>query len=60
MVVFGRPLSTWEPIWHWLEPSLLLAACILWGWLLFALVERPAAAYLRGLMAGKSRGIAPA
>jgi peptidoglycan/LPS O-acetylase OafA/YrhL len=60
MVVFGRPLSTWEPIWHWLEPSLLLAACILWGWLLFALVERPATAYLRGLMAGKSRGIAPA
>ena len=59
-IVFGRPLAVWEPVWHWLEPSLLLAACILWGYLLFALVERPAAGYLRGLMAGKRPGSAPA
>jgi peptidoglycan/LPS O-acetylase OafA/YrhL len=46
-IVFGRPWSAWGPVWHWLEPALLVAAAILWGYLLFAFVERPAARALR-------------
>jgi peptidoglycan/LPS O-acetylase OafA/YrhL len=51
-IVFGRSWAAWEPIWHWLEPALLVAAAILWGWLLFTLVERPANAALRRYFAG--------
>lgn len=48
--VLGRPWAAWEPVWHWLEPALLVAVAVLWGWLLCSLIERPAAAYLRRLM----------
>jgi hypothetical protein len=52
-IVFGRPWAAWEPIWHWLEPALLVAAAILWGWLLFTLSSgppiRPCGAGLRGI-----------
>ncbi len=59
-LVFGRPWAAWEPVWHWLEPALLVGAAILWGYLLYAVVERPAAAYLRRFMASGARGVAPA
>lgn len=55
-IVFGRPWVAWQPIWHWLEPALLVAAAILWGWLIFTLIERPANAALRSLFAGASFG----
>jgi peptidoglycan/LPS O-acetylase OafA/YrhL len=54
-MVFGRTWAAWEPVWHWVEPSLLLAAAILWGWLLFALIEKPANAALRRYFADSSR-----
>ena len=56
-IVLGRTWAAWEPIWHWLEPALLVAAAVVWGYLLFAFIERPCAAFLRGLMTG-SRGTA--
>ena len=59
-IVLGRPWAAWEPVWHWLEPALLVAAAVLWGYLLFALVERPSAAFLRGLMTSPKRGAATA
>jgi peptidoglycan/LPS O-acetylase OafA/YrhL len=46
-IVFGRPWAQWEPVWHWLEPALLVVAAIFWGWLLFTLIERPVNAALR-------------
>ena len=58
-LVFGRTWASWEPIWHWLEPALLVAAAILWGYILFTLVEQPAAAFLRGLIGGRARATAP-
>lgn len=55
-MVLGRTWAEWEPIWHWLEPALLVAVAIIWGWLLFTLIERPANAALRRLFAvGKRR-----
>jgi peptidoglycan/LPS O-acetylase OafA/YrhL len=48
-IVLGRPWAAWAPVWLWLEPALLVAAAILWGWLLFTLIERPANKVLRGL-----------
>jgi peptidoglycan/LPS O-acetylase OafA/YrhL len=59
-IVFGRPWAAWEPVWHWLEPTLLVLAAILWGWLLFAAVERPANAALRRYFAKASKGDAAA
>jgi peptidoglycan/LPS O-acetylase OafA/YrhL len=59
-LVFGHSWASWEPIWHWLEPALLVGAAVLWGYILFALVERPSAAFLRGLMDRQRRGAAPA
>jgi peptidoglycan/LPS O-acetylase OafA/YrhL len=56
--VFGRPWAAWEPVWHWLEPAVLVGAAILWGYMLFALVERPAAAFLRRYMVRETRGAA--
>ena len=44
----------------WLEPALLVAAAVVWGYLLFAVVEKPSAAFLRGLMTGQRRGAATA
>lgn len=58
-IVLGRPWADWQPVWLWLEPALVVAAAILWGYVLFALVERPAARALRGLMAA-DRKTAPA
>lgn len=54
-IVFGRPWAAWAPVWHWLEPALLVAAAIVWGALLFTLIERPANAMLRRL--GQSRPV---
>jgi peptidoglycan/LPS O-acetylase OafA/YrhL len=48
-IVFGRPWVAWAPVWHWLEPALLVVAAIVWGALLFTLIERPANALLRRL-----------
>jgi peptidoglycan/LPS O-acetylase OafA/YrhL len=56
-IVFGRPWAAWEPVWHWLEPALLVVVAVTWGWLLFTLVEKPANAALRKFFA---RGAAPA
>ena len=51
-IVFGPDWAEWSPVWHWLEPALLVAVCIVWGWLLFTLVERPAGGALRRYFAG--------
>ncbi len=60
-MVFGRPWAAWEPIWHWLEPTLLVTAAVLWGWILFTAIEKPASAALRRYFAGaSSRGAASA
>lgn len=59
-IILGQSWASWAPVWHWLEPALLLAVAILWGYLLFALVERPAATFLRGWMARERRGAATA
>jgi peptidoglycan/LPS O-acetylase OafA/YrhL len=53
--VLGRTWAEWEPIWHWLEPALLVAVAILWGWLLFTLIERPANTALRRLFLDRKR-----
>ena len=57
---FGGPWVPWATPWHWIEPWALVAAAVLWGYLLFAFVERPSAAFLKGLMAGGRRGAATA
>ncbi len=59
-LVFGRPWAAWEPVWHWLEPALLVGIAIVWGYLLYAVIERPAAAALRRAMAQGKRGTASA
>jgi peptidoglycan/LPS O-acetylase OafA/YrhL len=60
-MVFGRPWAAWDPIWHWLEPTLLVTAAVLWGWILFTVIEKPASAALRRYFAGtSSRGAASA
>jgi len=60
-IVFGRPWEAWEPVWHWLEPALLVVAAVFWGWLIFTLIERPANAALRKLfVAAPARGPASA
>ena len=46
-IVFGRPWSAWDPVWHWLEPALVLVIAVLWGWALFAWVEQPCAKVLK-------------
>lgn len=48
-IVLGRSWAAWAPVWHWLEPALLVAAAIMWGALLFMLIERPANSVLRRL-----------
>lgn len=54
-MVFGRTWAEWGPVWFWLEPALLILACVLWGWVLFTLVEQPAAKYLRGAAANRQK-----
>lgn len=46
-VVLGRSWESWAPVWHWLEPALLVIAAIAWGALLHTAIERPANALLR-------------
>ena len=48
-IVFGRSWAEWAPVWHWLEPALLVTAAIIWGALLYRFIERPANAWLRRL-----------
>ncbi len=60
-IVFGRPWAAWEPVWHWLEPALLVLVAVAWGWLIFSVVERPANTALRRLfVAAPARGAASA
>lgn len=59
-IVLGRPWAAWAPIWHWLEPALLVGAAVLWGYILFAVIERPAAAFLRRFKVPGMRGAASA
>jgi peptidoglycan/LPS O-acetylase OafA/YrhL len=47
--VFGRTWEAWEPIWHWLEPSLLVLAAVAWGALLYTAIEKPTNAWLKRL-----------
>jgi peptidoglycan/LPS O-acetylase OafA/YrhL len=46
-IVFGRTWAAWAPVWHWLEPTLLVCVAGAWGWVLFTLIEKPANAALR-------------
>jgi peptidoglycan/LPS O-acetylase OafA/YrhL len=46
-IVLGRSWADWAPVWHWLEPALLVIAAIAWGAFLHAAIERPANALLR-------------
>jgi peptidoglycan/LPS O-acetylase OafA/YrhL len=60
-VVFGRPWAEWSGAWHWLEPALLVAAAVMWGWLLFTMIEVPAGRVLRRMIQGSiPRGAATA
>jgi peptidoglycan/LPS O-acetylase OafA/YrhL len=54
-LVFGRPWAAWAPVWHWLEPALLVFAAVVWGALLYALIEKPASAWLKRLGARAPR-----
>ena len=53
--VFGRTWAEWQPVWHWLEPVLLVLAAVAWGALIYILIERPAAAWLKRLGARRQR-----
>ena len=46
-IVFGRTWAAWAPVWHWLEPTLLVCVAGAWGWVLFTLIEKPANTALR-------------
>ncbi|MGH6870117.1 MAG: acyltransferase family protein [Rhizomicrobium sp.] len=46
-VVLGRPWEAWQPVWHWVAPFLVLAGAVLWGWLIYVTIEKPASAALR-------------
>jgi peptidoglycan/LPS O-acetylase OafA/YrhL len=46
-IVLGRSWADWQPVWHWTVPFLVLAGAVAWGWLIFVLVEKPAASALR-------------
>ena len=48
-IVLGRPWADWQPVWHWLEPGLLVLAAVVWGALLYMAIERPANAWLKRL-----------
>jgi peptidoglycan/LPS O-acetylase OafA/YrhL len=55
-IVLGRTWAAWAPVWHWVEPALLVAAAIVWGALLFMLIERPANTVLRRFGRGRNKG----
>ena len=59
-MVLDRSWAAWQPVWHWLEPTLLLAVAVAWGALIFVAIERPAGRALRGLKMPPARGAAPA
>ncbi len=46
-VVLGRTWAAWQPVWHWTVPFMVLAGAVLWGWIIFTLIEQPAAGALR-------------
>ncbi|HEY2070383.1 MAG TPA: acyltransferase [Rhizomicrobium sp.] len=46
-VVFGRTWAAWQPVWHWVVPFAVLGAAVLWGWIIFASIEKPASAALK-------------
>ena len=48
-IVFGRPWAGWQPLWHWLEPALLVLAAVAWGALLYAVIEKPVSTWLKRL-----------
>jgi peptidoglycan/LPS O-acetylase OafA/YrhL len=52
-IVLGRPWSAWQPVWHWTVPFLILAGAVLWGWIIFALIEKPASALAKKWTAAK-------
>jgi peptidoglycan/LPS O-acetylase OafA/YrhL len=54
-IVFGRPWAAWQPLWHWLEPALLVLAAVIWGAFLYTVVEKPANAWLKRLGARTAR-----
>jgi peptidoglycan/LPS O-acetylase OafA/YrhL len=54
-IVLGRNWAEWAPVWHWLEPALLVAAAIVWGGLLYTFVEKPANAFLRRVVKSGDR-----
>jgi len=54
-IVFGRTWAAWQPLWHWLEPALLVLAAVGWGAVLYMAVEKPANAWLKRLGARGSR-----
>lgn len=45
--LYPQALAAHHAVIHVIEPAVLVAVCILWGYILFALVERPANALLR-------------
>ncbi|HEY3777175.1 MAG TPA: acyltransferase [Rhizomicrobium sp.] len=57
-MILGRSWASWAPVWHWLEPALLVLAAIAWGAFLYAVIERPANALLR--RAGHRPAVQPA
>jgi peptidoglycan/LPS O-acetylase OafA/YrhL len=57
-LVLGRSWAAWGGVWHWLEPALLLVAAILWGWLIFSWIERPAGTVLKHLI--RQQNVRPA
>ena len=46
--IYPQELVTHFRLVHVLEPALLVPACVLWGYLLYRLVEKPANRWLRG------------
>jgi peptidoglycan/LPS O-acetylase OafA/YrhL len=53
-IVLGRSWADWQPVWHWLQPALLVTLAVIWGYVLFAAVERPASAFLRRRIAPRA------
>jgi peptidoglycan/LPS O-acetylase OafA/YrhL len=60
-IVLGRSWADWAPQLHWIAPALVLLAAMIWGWVIFTVIEKPAAAALRRWFArGEKRISAPA
>ncbi len=56
---YPNPAPAWDRTIHWLEPAVLVALSILWGWVLYRTVESPAnsaiRAWFRGVKARDTR-----